>query len=162
MTLDDEIRVLTEQEALLQFPSFNSETAWELGSRLRALAAADSRPTAMSITLGGQTLFYAATGFVAPGNEDWVRRKRNTVLRFAKSSFRVGKELAKNNTTLEVRQGLTLADYAAHGGGFPLTLKGSGCLGAVVLSGLTQPEDHELVVTAIAELLGMDVPHLEL
>lgn len=162
MTLEDEIRILTEQEALLHFPSFNSDTAWELGSRLRTILATDSRPAAIGITFGGQTLFYAATGFVAPGNEDWVRRKRNTVLRFGKSSFRVGKELAKNKTTLEERQGLMLADYAAHGGGFPVTLAGSGCLGAVVVSGLTQPEDHEAVVTAIAGLLGIKVPHLEL
>jgi uncharacterized protein (UPF0303 family) len=161
MTLDDEIRIITEQEAALQFSTFNADTAWELGSRLRALVAKDARPTAFGIWMGGQTLFYAATPNVAPGNEDWVRRKRNTVVRFAKSSFRVGKELARQNTTLEVRQGLTLAEYAAHGGGFPLTLRGSGCLGAIVLSGLTQPEDHEIVVTAVAEILGVTVPHLE-
>ncbi|MBW8749263.1 MAG: heme-binding protein, partial [Acidobacteria bacterium] len=65
-------------------------------------------------------------------------------------------------TTLEVRQGLTLAEYAAHGGGFPLTLRGSGCLGAIVLSGLTQPEDHETVVTAVAEILGVTAPRLEI
>jgi len=79
MTLDDEIRIITEQEAALQFSTFNADTAWELGSRLRALVAKDSRPTAFGIWMGGQTLFYAATPNVAPGNEDWVRRIRQSL-----------------------------------------------------------------------------------
>ena len=115
--------------------------------------------------MGKQTLFLCATVTsagkgVTPGNEDWLRRKRNTVLRFGRSSMRVGLELEREGTTLEARQGLMLADFAAHGGGFPLLLRGTGCVGAVVVSGLTQREDHELAVAAIGAELKVTVQQL--
>lgn len=43
---------------------------------------------------------------------------------------------------------------AAHGGGFPLTLEGLGCIGAITVSGLPQVEDHDLIVDALEGLLG--------
>ena len=41
--------------------------------------------------------------------------------------------------------------YAAAGGGFPIFIKETGCVGAVVVSGLPQLEDHRLVIEAIRE-----------
>ena len=160
MTVDEAIEILRQQEAALQFASFHADAAFLLGCRLRELAAAATKPVAIGIWMAGQTLFYAGTNGVSPGNEDWLRRKRNTVLRFGKSSLLVGSELAKSGTTLEEKQGLTLAEYAAHGGGFPLLLRGSGCVGAIVVSGLTQREDHGMVVTAVSESLRVSVAQL--
>jgi uncharacterized protein (UPF0303 family) len=60
---------------------------------------------------------------------------------------------------MEARHGLSLTDYAAHGGGFPLWLAGC-CVGSVVLSGLAQRDDHALVVDAISEVLGVAAPRL--
>ncbi len=165
MNLDEELRILESQEDLLQFSSFDADDAWRLGGSLRALAQARAKPVAIAIWMAGQTLFYGATVTsdgrgVTPGNEDWLRRKRNTVLRFGKSSLRVGIELGRDGTTLEARQGLALADYATHGGGFPLLLRGSGCVGAIVVSGLAQREDHELATRAIAAQLGITVAQL--
>ena len=160
MTLDEEIEILKTQELALHFAAFNADQAWRLGSRLRELSQAASKPVAIGIWLAGQTLLYTGTNGISAGNEDWLRRKRNTVLRFGKSSLLVGLELAKSKTTLEQKQGLTLADYAAHGGGFPLLLSGTGCVGAIVVSGLTQREDHALVITALGEILGRTVPQL--
>lgn len=165
MDLDEELRILELQEDLLQFPSFDGDDAWRLGSILRVLAEGKAKPVAIAIWVAGQTLFYAATVTsdgrgVTPGNEDWLRRKRNTVLRFGKSSLRLGLELGRDGTTLEARQGLALADYATHGGGFPLLLRGTGCVGAVVVSGLAQREDHAIAVQAIGAQLGITVPQL--
>jgi uncharacterized protein (UPF0303 family) len=162
MVLDEQIDVLTRQEAVLQFESFGADDAWRLGSSMRQRAKSDPRPAAMGIWVAGQMLFYAATNGVVPSNEDWLRRKRNTVLRFGKSSLRMGLELQRSETTLEVKQGLTLAEYAAHGGGFPIALRGTGCVGAVVVSGWTQPEDHALVVSAMAAILSVEIPELTL
>jgi len=160
MAIDEDLEILGRQEAELRFASFNADDAWNLGSSIRGLALADERPVAVGIWMAGQMLFYAGTGAVVPSNEDWLRRKRNTVLRFGKSSLRVGLELERSGTTLEARQGLALADFAAHGGGFPIALRGTGCVGAVVVSGLTQREDHNMAVTAIAGMLGVAVPEL--
>ncbi len=165
MNHDEDLHILVRQESELQFPYFNADTAWELGTRMRELASRCEKPVAMGIWVAGQTLFYSATvaksAGVTPGNEDWLRRKRNTVERFGKSSLRLGLELQRDETTLERRQGLMLADYAAHGGGFPLSLERTGCVGAIVVSGLTQREDHDLAVDATAAVLGRAVPRLD-
>lgn len=166
MSFEDDLRILETQEDLLQFSSFSANDVWRLVSGIRALADGRSKPVAVNIWMSGQTLFYAATMAangrgVTPGNEDWLRRKRNTVIRFGRSSLRVGLELERDGTTLDIRQGLPLADFAAHGGGFPLLLRGTGCVGAIVVSGLTQREDHALVVEAIAADLGVHARQLE-
>jgi uncharacterized protein (UPF0303 family) len=62
---------------------------------------------------------------------------------------------------MEARHGLLLADYAAHGGGFPVVLRGTGLVGTVVASGLPQREDHALVVAVMAEVLGAAVEGLD-
>ncbi len=72
----------------------------------------------------------------------------------------MGLELEKAGLTIEARHGLTLAEYAMHGGGFPLTLAGAGCVGCVVCSGLPQREDHNMVVRAMAQILDVSVPAL--
>jgi uncharacterized protein (UPF0303 family) len=46
-------------------------------------------------------------------------------------------------------------DHAAHGGSFPLLVRGTGCVGAVTVSGLPQRVDHELVVEALAARCGV-------
>ena len=160
MTLDEEIEILKQQEAVLQFASFNADDAFALGCGMRELAKWATKPVAIGIWMAGQTLFYTGTNGITPGNEDWLRRKRNTVLRLGKSSLLVGSELVKSGTTLEEKQGLQLADYAAHGGGFPLLLRGSGCVGAIVVSGLTQREDHAMVIAALSERLRIPVAKL--
>ncbi len=160
MTMDDEIELLKMQEETLQFRSFNADTAWEVGCRLRELAAKAPKSVAIGIWTSGQTLFYSGTNGITPGNEDWLRRKRNTVLRFGQSSLLVGSGLTKSGSSLEEKQGLTLAEYAAHGGGFPILLRGTGCIGAIVVSGLTQRDDHALVITALSNLLGVAVAQL--
>ena len=161
MRPQDDLEVLREQENELQFTAFSADTAWALGGLMRGLAASHSKPVALGIWMAGQTLLYTGTKGITSSNEDWLRRKRNTVLHFGKSSLLVGMELARAGVTLEEKSGLALVDFAAHGGGFPLLLRGTGCIGAVVVSGLTQREDHTLAVRAIADLLAVSVNELD-
>jgi uncharacterized protein (UPF0303 family) len=97
-----------------------------------------------------------------PDNVDWVRRKSNVVARFHSSSYAAGlKEKAKKQTLLE-SQGLPVADYATHGGSFPLAVQGAGVVGSVTVSGLPQRADHELVVEALCGLIGRNYADLKL
>ena len=56
-----------------------------------------------------------------PDIADWVRRKRNLVNHFHKSSYAIGLRLQQRQTSLEERYGLSVRDYSVHGGAFPLT-----------------------------------------
>ncbi len=160
MTPDEDLLVLQQQEQLLCFSSFGAEEAWRLGSRLRGSLLARGAAGSMEIDLAGHLLFACATAGAAPGQANWIRRKRNTVRHFARSTYAVGRKLERDGTTLLISNGLSEVDFAAHGGGFPLMLKGTGMVGSVVLSGLPQREDHNLVIEALAELSGVDVPRL--
>jgi uncharacterized protein (UPF0303 family) len=110
----------------------------------------------------GQPLFYAAMDGTTPDNPEWVRRKSNTVARFHRSSYAVGlKEKVKGETQAQA-QGLPMADYATHGGSFPLRVTGAGVVGSVTVSGLPQRSDHELVVEALCGVLGRNYADLKL
>jgi uncharacterized protein (UPF0303 family) len=159
-TTDDDLRLIAEQERLLQFASFSAETAWQLGSALRDDAAVRKAGMTFEIQLAGRTLFACSTDGAAPGQADWIRRKRNVVMRFGRSSYAMGLMLEKEGKTIEQRHGLTLADYAMHGGGVPILLTGTGLVGSVVSSGLDQRTDHSMVVKAMGSVLGVNVPAL--
>lgn len=162
MDIDQELQVVVEQERLLRFSTFTTDMAWQIGVALQADAVARGASMTFEITLAGRTLFQAVTGErAAAGQADWIRRKRNTVLRFARSTYAMGLELEKSGLTMDARHGLPIADYAMHGGGMPLTMIGAGCIGVVVSSGLPQRDDHIMTVTAMARVLGVVVPTLD-
>lgn len=162
MELREDLDRIALQESELVFPRFNTDTAWELGLRLRTLAAERGLAVVIDVRRFGEPLFYAALEGTTPDNIEWVRRKSNVVARFHHSSYAVGlKEKIKNETLLE-SQGLPVADYATHGGSFPIAVAGAGVIGSVTVSGLPQRADHELVVEALCALLGRDYAVLRL
>jgi uncharacterized protein (UPF0303 family) len=160
MSAIDDLVIIDQQEKLLRFTAFDAIIAWQLGNLMRARLLAANAGGTIEIDLAGQVLFACTTPGATPGQADWIRRKRNTVRRFARSSYAVGRILERDGDTLESRHGLTLTDYAAHGGGFPIHLTGTGPVGTAIVSGLPQRDDHNLVVSALAELLGIAVPTL--
>lgn len=155
MTIQSDLDAIAKQESQLQFEKFDSNTAWELGVRLKTLAEARPATVAIQIVVGDLLLFSFAMAGSTPDNIEWLRRKRNVVMRFHRSSYAVGLGLQQRETSLEERYGLPVADYIAHGGCFPIRIKGVGVVGSIGLSGLPQREDHELVVEAIAAQLKM-------
>jgi uncharacterized protein (UPF0303 family) len=162
MGLSEDLERVALQERELRLPRLDARVAWELGVRLHALAKERGLAVVIDIRRFGQPLFYAALEGTTPDNVDWVRRKSNVVARFHRSSYAVGLGLEKKGTSLTESQGLPLADYATHGGSFPLNIEGAGVVGSVTVSGLPQRADHELVVEALCGLLGRDYSELQL
>ena len=60
------------------------------------------------------------------------------------------------------RYGLAIADYASHGGSFPLRVKGAGVIGSITVSGLPERADHQLAVEALCLELGTPFETLRL
>jgi uncharacterized protein (UPF0303 family) len=99
-------------------------------------------------------VFQAAVGSgTSPDNEVWVRRKRNTVMRFGTSSWFQGCKYDGDLERLRAKFGMSAAeagDYAIHGGALPIRVAGvEGVVAVVVVSGLKQHEDHGVIVDVI-------------
>ena len=161
MGLTEDLACVTLQERELRLPHFDEQMSWDLGTRLRALAQERGLPIVIDVRRFGQPLFYDALEGTTPDNPEWVRRKSNVVARFHRSSYGMGLSLRAKGQTLEER-GLSIADFASHGGSFPLYVEGAGIVGSVTVSGLPQRNDHELVVEALCGLLGKDYAALKL
>lgn len=155
MTIDQDIAKLALQEKRLQFQRFDAEVAWAIGTALKAAAEKRGVAVAIDIQLAGHALFAYAMPGTTPDNLDWIRRKRNVVMRYQHSSYAVGLRHEKAQTTLQSRVGLELRDYAPHGGCFPILLAGTGCVGTITVSGLPQRDDHALVVSVIQDYLQL-------
>ena len=162
MGLSEDMERVALQERELRLPRLDARTAWDLGVRLRTMAEERGLAVVIDVRQFGQPLFYTAMEGTVPDNVEWVRRKGNVVARFHRSSYAIGLKLKAKNETLTEQQGLPLADYATHGGSFPLTVVGAGLGGSVTVSGLPQRADHELVVEALCGLLGRDYAELRL
>jgi len=160
MSAAEDLAVIEEQEKALRFTAFDADTAWKLGSILRSKLVERGSGGTVEIELAGQVLFACTTVGATPGQADWIRRKRNTVKRFARSSYAIGRMLERDGETMLGRHGLELKDYAAHGGGFPILVVGVGFVGSLIVSGLPQRDDHGFAVSALAEVLGVTVPEL--
>lgn len=148
------LEVLLAQEQQLQLPHFNPELAWQLGCRLRELARSQGAAVAMEVYGFGQVLFANAMAGTVPANQDWVRRKRNGVLLHGHSSQYLALYYRNKGKVYESQPHVDASQYCAAGGSFPLIIRGSGLVGAVTVSGLTDEGDHQLVTQALAQLLG--------
>ena len=145
---------LTQQEHELQFTAFSSDTALALGLKIIELAKGRDKSITVNITINGKVLFHHAMQGTSADQADWIRRKNNVVARFGRSSFYVGIDHKHRGVAFEDIKYLEPKDHAAHGGAFPITLKGTGIVGTVTVSGLRQAEDHALVVQALRAVLA--------
>ena len=153
------------QERGLVFANFDAEVAWSLGNTLRTLAVARKAPVVIDIRRFGdpdQQFFYTSLNGTTPDNARWIERKVKVVSRFHRSSYAAGLYLQEQGVTFEQKYSLPDADYATHGGAFPLTVAGAGIIGSVTVSGLPQRADHELVVEGICAELRLDYAALKL
>ena len=147
------LKQLEAQEQELQFDRFSNEDAVALGMRLYETAKEKKLPVTIDITRNGHQLFHLSMPGTSPDNDQWVARKVKLVNRMGMSSYHVGTLLRSLGMTLEERFELSHYEYAAHGGCFPVILKGTGPIGTVTISGLAQEDDHAMVVNAIRAYL---------
>jgi uncharacterized protein (UPF0303 family) len=154
-TLDTDLQRLALQEQLLQLDRFDESTAWELGTAIKALCESRKQALTIEIRRAKETLFFYAMPGTTPNNAEWARRKRNTVELLHRSSYSAGLAHLKDQSSLPLKTGVSLADYAEHGGSFPIRVRGVGCVGVVTVSGVPQREDHAIVVESLAGLCGV-------
>lgn len=145
---------LQAEQDQLQFPAFDAATAWKVGHYIQQRAAAEVMPIAIEVAKAGQRLFFCAMPGSAPDSAAWIHRKRSVVERFHRSSLLMKLLADQSGRPLLERYILSPDDYVSSGGGVPVMLAGTGCIGAVTVSGLTQYEDHKLAAEAIRHVIA--------
>jgi uncharacterized protein (UPF0303 family) len=153
--LEKDLQRLALQEQMLQLDRLDEATAWDLGTRIKAICETRKVAVTIEIRRSRETLFFYAMQGTTPNNAEWVRRKRNTVELLHRSSYFSGLANQKEGSSIQLRTGVALNDYAEHGGSFPLRVKGVGCIGVVTVSGAPQREDHAIVVEVLAAMCGV-------
>ena len=150
------LNTLLLQEQELQFTNFNESTAWQIGTQMVEHAMRENLPITIDIARGGHQLFHASMPGTAADNDEWVKRKVRLVNRFGHSSFYMGQLLKHKGKTIEQSYLISESEFAAHGGCFPIIVKGTGIVGTITVSGLPQEEDHKLVVESIRVFLAKE------
>ena len=145
---------LAADEARLQLSAFSNADALTLGLSLVRMAQQQGKPIAVLIRRNGVQLFAHAMDGCSADHAHWLARKCRVVQRYGHSSYYMGVAYRARGTSFEAHTGLDSTRYAAKGGAFPLLLRGTGMVGVVAVSGLSEQDDHALVVQALEQLLG--------
>jgi uncharacterized protein (UPF0303 family) len=143
---------LLAQEARLTLPSFTNDDAVDLGLAAVSIGRARSMPIVVEVQGYGQVLFRAALAGSSLANDSWIARKARLVNELGHSTLYVRLLHEAAGETFTEHTGLSEVDYAAHGGGFPISVAGVGLVGVLVVSGLPQLEDHALAVECLESL----------
>ena len=139
----------------MQFSTFTNDTALDVGLRLVRAAQDEHVAVTVDIRRAGQQLFHYAMPGTNADNDVWVELKGRVAQRFGYSSMYMHTYLKSLNTTIEAKYLLDPAEFAPHGGAFPLRIRDVGVVGAITVSGLPQEDDHRLVVSVLKGFLKL-------
>jgi uncharacterized protein (UPF0303 family) len=153
MTTESDLALVKRQESELVLAEFNEDVAFRIGSAVRERALADNLSLVVDLCTWDRQLFFAATANTTADNAEWVRRKINTVRRFARASYRM--VLERGEVPFSPQSGADPADYVIAGGGFPIRVRGAGIVGCLTISGLPGRSDHAVAVDALCDHLGV-------
>ncbi len=150
------VQIAAQQEAMLRFDRFTNEDAFNLGCFIVRRAKDMGIAMAISIRkLNGNIIFQHCSDATTLNNENWMRRKFNTVCLTEGCSLRAWASSVVKNQPLAA-QGLDEKDYALCGGGFPIRLKSGEMVGVLIVSNLPHLQDHAFLVDALREYLHAD------
>ncbi|WP_322402830.1 heme-degrading domain-containing protein [Massilia luteola] len=150
------LATITRQEQALQFTSFDNDAALAIGNRIVEQAKADKVAVTVDVSVNRNPLFFHAMAGTSPNNADWIRRKSNLVNRTGHASFWVHTQAVERGQDFDNLPTFDSKDYAAHGGSFPIVVKGTGQIGTITVSGLAGVDDHAMVVRALKWYLKAD------
>lgn len=155
MELKKRIEIVDRQEELLRLKTFNSSVAWELGNLFYEKIVNETLPIAVSIrSINGKTLFHYSSDKANYGSQGWLDRKFNTVRHFETSTLRYALFLRSRGATL-LERGLDPSKFVSGGGGFPIRTIDSTLVGAVLVSGMKDTEDHAIIIKVLSQYLDV-------
>lgn len=156
-----DLTAIAEQETASKLPHWNAAVAFQLGVALRTRLLSFDKPCVINISTIStppHVLFHSVThSGTALDNDFWVARKRNAVIRWQTSTWQLHNKFEGDEEKFKAKLGLgeSAKEYAIHGGGVPVFVRNvEGPVAVVVVSGLKQWDDHQVVIEELAGLLG--------
>jgi uncharacterized protein (UPF0303 family) len=146
-------QLLSEESALI-IPSLDHSNSLEIGEIAKSLGQIKKLPIAVEVRLLDWIVYHVSLPGSNIENQQWLDRKAR-VVRLKHHSTLYERVSANENKIdwFEVNN-LPEIDYAIHGGGLPLITKYEGFVGALLISGLPQVEDHLFGVEVLTEFLA--------
>jgi uncharacterized protein (UPF0303 family) len=109
---------------------------------------------AIQVQLKDWVVFHASLPGSTPENDEWLARKARVVLATGNSTMYERVLAEEQGIDWYQTKGLPEKTHAIHGGGLALNVKGCGCMGVLLISGLPQVQDHLLGVEVLTEFLA--------
>jgi len=146
------LELLAEEQAL-KLPDVEVMDCLILGGLAKEKGLMRSLPIAIEVRIDDWTIFHASLPGSSIENKNWIDRKcrvvnlkHHSTLYERISSEEFGVDWHKENK-------LSKYTYAVNGGGFPLITKDDRYKGSLIISGLTQIEDHNFAVEILENFL---------
>lgn len=123
---------------------FTAEEAFDFGRAIVEESLAAGLAIGVDIYLNGRTVFRFLPSALGADKEDWLCRKRNTVLYFGMSTQAMYEKCKGNEALLQTKYARELREFTLTPGSLPLVVEGTGLVGALTVTGLLPEEDHAL------------------
>jgi uncharacterized protein (UPF0303 family) len=133
---------LIAEEKNLAFSSFSLQDSVKMGLTASALGLLEQLPLTINIRIGDWIVYHCALPKSKPENEWWIESKARVVM--LKHHSTLYEQISANESGINwfEENNVSERNYAIHGGGLPLITDKDGFVGALVISGLSQIEDH--------------------
>jgi len=140
---------LLAQEKQLVFDTLDEVTCYRIGSWIAESSLRDSRTVTVAVFLGDRIVYKTALPGTSVDNDVVIEGKRRVCLLGRHASLYERNRYLELGTTFQAATGMSLPDYAPYGGALPLLSPAGELQGLVIVSGLTQEEDHDLAIAGI-------------
>lgn len=145
---------LLNQETFLQLPSLELIDALEIGEIAKSFGVLRNLPIAIEVRIGDWMIYHASLPGSTSENQEWINRKARVVLLKHHSSIYERVSAKERGVDWHKENNLLDETHAIHGGGLPLITKNEGFVGVLIISGLSQVDDHIFGVEVLTEFLA--------
>lgn len=137
-----------KEEERYQFSSFSRADALKLGMLLYEESVKRGTPVAVEIRMNHLLVFCFYPEGHSENSASWLRSKAATVDMLHQSSLHLGAQMQVSGQSAE-RMRIPVPECCIYGGGFPLTIRGTGVIGSICVTGFPHMEDHQLIIDTL-------------
>ena len=144
---------LFKEEYILRLPSLTNSDAIKIGEIATSLGTRREFPIAIEVRVGDWVVYHASLEGSMPENHWWINRKVAVVMLKHHSTIYERVSAEERGVDWHKENNLQDETHAIHGGALPL-ITDEGFKGVLIISGLSQVEDHLFAVEVLTEFLA--------